>query len=257
MANHSSVLAWRIPGMGETGGLLSMESHRVGYDWSDLAAACIIWDLSFSFWLASLSMIISRDIHVAANGTVLFFIHFFIHSSVSGHLGYFRVLAIVKSCYEHRGEAALLLTPPPCSLPENKQKQNLMLQSDHFQELVTPFFQIFKPKALGSPLASIFPMPPPIPLSLSSEYTQNPMVSHHFHCCLPSNPGLPHCRQTLYHLSHQGNPLLSSHCHSVWIITLWSLTLCFMGIDDAGKHIVPIKRGLKWPVTPILVCIDL
>ena len=32
MATHSSVLAWRIPGMGELGGLLSLESHRVGYD---------------------------------------------------------------------------------------------------------------------------------------------------------------------------------------------------------------------------------
>ena len=37
--NHSSVLAWRIPGTGEPGGLLSMKSHRVGHDWSDLAAA--------------------------------------------------------------------------------------------------------------------------------------------------------------------------------------------------------------------------
>ena len=34
-----SVLAWRIPGMGEPGGLPSMGSHRVGHDWSDLAAA--------------------------------------------------------------------------------------------------------------------------------------------------------------------------------------------------------------------------
>ena len=39
MATHSSVLAWRIPGMGEPGGLLSMGSHRVRHDWSDLAAA--------------------------------------------------------------------------------------------------------------------------------------------------------------------------------------------------------------------------
>ena len=39
MATHSSVLAWRIPGMGEPGGLLSIGSHRVGHDWSDLAAA--------------------------------------------------------------------------------------------------------------------------------------------------------------------------------------------------------------------------
>ena len=39
MATHSSVLAWRIPRMGEPGGLLSVGSHRVGHDWSDLATA--------------------------------------------------------------------------------------------------------------------------------------------------------------------------------------------------------------------------
>ena len=39
MATHSSVLAWRIPGMAEPGGLLSMGLHRVGHDWSNLAAA--------------------------------------------------------------------------------------------------------------------------------------------------------------------------------------------------------------------------
>ena len=39
MATHSSVLAWRIPGIGEPGGLPSMGSHRVRPDWSDLAAA--------------------------------------------------------------------------------------------------------------------------------------------------------------------------------------------------------------------------
>ena len=38
MATHSSVLAWRIRGMGEPGGLPSMGSHRIGHDWSDLAA---------------------------------------------------------------------------------------------------------------------------------------------------------------------------------------------------------------------------
>ena len=39
MATDSSVLAWRIPGMAEPGGLPSMGSHRVGHDWSNLAAA--------------------------------------------------------------------------------------------------------------------------------------------------------------------------------------------------------------------------
>ena len=39
MATHSSVLAWRIPRTGEPFGLLSMRSHRVRHNWSDLAAA--------------------------------------------------------------------------------------------------------------------------------------------------------------------------------------------------------------------------
>ena len=39
MATHSCVLAWRIPGTGEPGGLQCLGSHRVGHDWSDLAAA--------------------------------------------------------------------------------------------------------------------------------------------------------------------------------------------------------------------------
>ena len=56
MAIHSSVLAWRIPGTGEPGGLLSMGSHRVGHDWSDLAVAVKFialwqeWKWKKAFW---------------------------------------------------------------------------------------------------------------------------------------------------------------------------------------------------------------
>ena len=62
-ATHSSVLAWRIPGTGKSGGLPSMGSHRVGHDWSDLAAvaaaACLLWrnvcfGLFPTFWLGCL-----------------------------------------------------------------------------------------------------------------------------------------------------------------------------------------------------------
>ena len=51
MTTHSSVLAWRIPGTGEPGGLPSMGLHRVGHDWSDLAARyynyklLVIWQI--------------------------------------------------------------------------------------------------------------------------------------------------------------------------------------------------------------------
>ena len=61
MATHSSVLAWRIPGTGEPGGLLSLGSHRVGHNWSDLAAAAaaaasdfnsiINWSHVYDHWL--------------------------------------------------------------------------------------------------------------------------------------------------------------------------------------------------------------
>ena len=44
MAIHSSVLAWRIPGTGEPGGLPSMGSHRVGHDRSNLAAVAAAGD---------------------------------------------------------------------------------------------------------------------------------------------------------------------------------------------------------------------
>ena len=39
MATHSSVLAWRIPGTGEPGGLPSMGSYRVGHDWSNSSSS--------------------------------------------------------------------------------------------------------------------------------------------------------------------------------------------------------------------------
>ena len=53
MATHSSVLAWRIPGTAEPGGLPSMGSRRVGHDWSDLAAAAACSPLSGAWHLLS------------------------------------------------------------------------------------------------------------------------------------------------------------------------------------------------------------
>ena len=56
MGTHANILAWRIPGKVEPDGLSSLGSHRVGHDWSDLAAAAAsgsvvkqetqIWSLS-------------------------------------------------------------------------------------------------------------------------------------------------------------------------------------------------------------------
>ena len=55
MVTHSSVLAWGIPGTGEPGGLPSMGSHRIGHDWSDLAAK-LVEDRWVSQWFYHLSL---------------------------------------------------------------------------------------------------------------------------------------------------------------------------------------------------------
>ena len=47
MATHSSILAWRIPGTEEPGGLPSTGSHRVRHDWSDLAASSQVSPTSY------------------------------------------------------------------------------------------------------------------------------------------------------------------------------------------------------------------
>ena len=51
MATHSSVLAWRIPGMGEPGGLPSLGSHRVRHNWSNLAVVAATWYSSYLHWV--------------------------------------------------------------------------------------------------------------------------------------------------------------------------------------------------------------
>ena len=77
MATHSSVLAWRILGKGEPGGLPSMGSHKVGHDCSDLAAAF-------------------ATEHQQQWSIVHMYHMLFIHSSVFGCLGYFHILATIK-----------------------------------------------------------------------------------------------------------------------------------------------------------------
>ena len=76
MATHSSVLAWRIPGTGEPGGLPSMVLHRVGHDWSDLAAAAAAAALYYGGYRGTEK---SRGQNPA--GDVLGWIHIALHIS--------------------------------------------------------------------------------------------------------------------------------------------------------------------------------
>ena len=77
MATHSSVLTWRIPGTGEPGGLLSMGSHRVRYDWSDLAVAAAANSLmrlrASDFTLYQFFLLIEVDVTYTSTYDLLFF----------------------------------------------------------------------------------------------------------------------------------------------------------------------------------------
>ena len=84
MATHSSVLAWRIPGMGEPGRLPSVGSHRVGHDWSDLAAEYM--NAARGIWVKGLQSGLQalweacKDIHWGArrkHSTLYFYFFYF------------------------------------------------------------------------------------------------------------------------------------------------------------------------------------
>ena len=73
MATHSSVLTWRIPGTGEPGRLPSMGSHRVGHDWSKLAAAAFIGRTDAEtedpiVWLPDMKSLIGKDPDAGGEG---------------------------------------------------------------------------------------------------------------------------------------------------------------------------------------------
>ena len=79
----------------------------------------IIWYWPFSVWLISLRIMLSRFIHVAPNGKfpsflylhnipLFIYIHhnfFFIHSLISGHLGYFHVLTVLNNALMNMGDS--------------------------------------------------------------------------------------------------------------------------------------------------------
>ena len=81
MAPHSSVLAWRIPGTGEPGGLPSMGSHRVGHDWSDLAAAAAAaaWGYTFDSDFSLLFILLNKQTYFCFSKQEVLYYILFIH----------------------------------------------------------------------------------------------------------------------------------------------------------------------------------
>ena len=93
MATHSSVLAWRIPETEEPGRLPSLGSHRVGHDWSDLAAAAA----AAAMWSTGLASLPS--------------IYVSLMSMLGSYIGYFSVPARTPCCL-HRSLLTWRDLPP-------------------------------------------------------------------------------------------------------------------------------------------------
>ena len=152
MTTHSSVLAWRIPGTGEPGGLPSMGSHRVGHDWSNLAVA-VAADSSTNTKLLCYSLKLLKITSVTIHVFYVYLIVFIVQIYYAG-LGF-----ITQSCLT-------LCNPMDCSLPGSSVHGDFPGKNTGVGCLAL--------------LQGIF-------------LTQR------------SDPGLPHCRQILYHLNHQGS----------------------------------------------------
>ena len=120
MAPHSSVLAWRIPGMGKPGGLPSLGSHRVGHDWNDLAAAAV---------LSHILLVRHQSKLVQSSGYTLYpFTDFCLHHCHSGLSPLFLMKAVVIVSLQYFTHYQLSLQPP------GKLKQ---YKSDHITSATT------------------------------------------------------------------------------------------------------------------------
>ena len=118
MATHPSVLAWRIPGTGEPGGLPSLGSHRVGHDWSDLAAAAALI-LLFQFG----SCAVSEPVTLAKGQKAL--------------------ISLVISCLSY---------PKGCGFPKNRVQEKTVKPSLVFPFLTCHILLVFLIWEVFSPL---------------------------------------------------------------------------------------------------------
>ena len=85
MATHSSVLAWRITGLEEAGGLPSMGLHRVRHDWSDLATAAALFTI-IKIWKQPTYLSIDNWIKCMCVCVCMYiYIYIYIHYAMLSH----------------------------------------------------------------------------------------------------------------------------------------------------------------------------
>ena len=118
MATHSSVLAWRIPGTGEPGGLLSMGSHRVGHDWSDLAAAAALTFPFYTAYIFFMNITLFEILIISCRKLCLSLKYYFFWPLSSVH---FSRSVVSNSLWPHE----LWHARPPCPSPTPRVHSNL------------------------------------------------------------------------------------------------------------------------------------
>ena len=115
MAAHFSVLAWRIPGTGEPGGLPSMGSHKVGHDWSDLAVAAAYTYIYFKHFLPVCNLSfhsLNSVFHTAA----------FVHIYKVKLLNFFFLLWDLNCLLKHQGSQGGHTLPAISLGPKNSHR---------------------------------------------------------------------------------------------------------------------------------------
>ena len=182
MASHSSVFAWRIPGMAEPGGLSSMGSHRVGHDWSDLAAAIIFDVLSTCYRLnCVLPEVLEVLIHSTCECDLIFEQDFCSWSIRVSPNPIWLVSFIKMEHYEHRHKWKTMWGYWENILYKSRNSYSCALQVESFTSLAAREAQVLEWVA--------FPF---------SSGSSRPMKQ---------NQGLLHCKQIFYELSYQERPL--------------------------------------------------
>ena len=128
MATHSSVLAWRISGMGEPGGLLSMGLHRVGHDWSDLAAAAAArsW---IQIQLTALLLCILLSFFLKIIFKIVYYIHLYTYMFVVQSPSHVQLLPIPWTAASYQAYLSLTISRnlPKCMTIESVMPFNHLI----------------------------------------------------------------------------------------------------------------------------------
>ena len=212
MAPHSSTLAWRIPGTGEPGGLPSMGSHRVRHDWNDLAIAAAATRFQIHTCFLKVSIF-----HFPSFLFSFLSILFLLCSYLGNTFGYQTVKfkAQLLSLDSIRLMLLLLILNGPmlcsCHYESNCNFSHFIIFSDTPLSVLTTLWVAVESESEVAQLCSTLCDPMDCSLLCPWDFPgKSTGVGCHFllQRIFPtqgSNLGFPHCRQMLYHLSHQGS----------------------------------------------------